>query len=116
MYVVCMYSYPLLAQGNSMLVNVYSQRLRNTILCSRMYVRHVCATIAQFSGQNVPPGTIMPPDYCLACVARILWMNTTTSVSSLCPAHCASCMISDTPSCLLGLFHIEQSDSIAGVV
>ena len=37
-----------------MLVYVDPQRLRNTILCSRTYVRHACATIAQFSGQNVP--------------------------------------------------------------
>ena len=93
---VCMYVYPQIVQCNSILVYVYLQHLHNTILCSpRMYVRHACATIAQFSGQNVP-GTIMTPDYCLACVASILWKNTTTSVSSPCPAHCASRMISVT--------------------
>ena len=93
---VCMYVYPQIAQCNSMLVYVYPQRLHNTILCSHMYVCHACATIAQFSGQNVPPGMIAAPDYCLACVARILWKNTTTSVSSPCPAHCASRTISVT--------------------
>ena len=37
-----------------MLVYVYLQHLCNAILCSRMYVRRACATIVQFSGQNVP--------------------------------------------------------------
>ena len=55
---VCMYVYLQIAQCNSMLVYVYPQRLHNTILCSRMYIRHACTTIAQFSNQNVPPGTI----------------------------------------------------------
>ena len=63
---VGMYVYPQIAQCNSMLVYVYPQRLRNTILCSRMYVCHASTTIAQFSGQNVSPGTIMATDYCLA--------------------------------------------------
>ena len=69
---VCMYVYLQIAQCNFMLVYVYLQRLRNTILCSRMCVRHACATIAQLSGQNVSPGMITAPDYC-----RILWKNTT---------------------------------------
>ena len=42
------------------LVYVYPQRLCNTILCSRMYVRHACATIVQFSGQNVLQGRLRP--------------------------------------------------------
>ena len=45
---VCMYV--------CMYVYVYLQCLGNTILCSRMYVCHACTTIAQLSGQNVPPG------------------------------------------------------------
>ena len=39
-FCVGMYVYPQLVQCNSMLVYVYPQPLRNTILCSRMYVHH----------------------------------------------------------------------------
>ena len=46
-----------LVQYNPMLVYVGSSRF------------------AQLSGQNVPPGTITAPDYCLACVARIFSME-----------------------------------------
>ena len=85
---VGMYVYPQLAQCNSMLVYVYLQRLRNTILCSRMYICHACTTIVRFSCQNVPLGTITAPDYCLACVARILSMEEHNhKLSSPCPAH-----------------------------
>ena len=52
-----------------MYVCMYIRRLRNAILCLCMYIRNACAiqsyapvrmsvTLAQFSGQNVPPGTI----------------------------------------------------------
>ena len=34
---------------------------------ARVCIRYACTTIVQFSGQNVPPGTITAPDYCLAC-------------------------------------------------
>ena len=57
---VGMYVYPQLAQCNSMLVYVYLQRLRNTILCSRMYICHACTTIVRFSYQNVPRGRLRP--------------------------------------------------------
>ena len=57
---VCMYVYPQTVQCNSMLVYVYPERLQNTILCLRMYVRHACATIVQFSGQTVPRGQLQP--------------------------------------------------------
>ena len=45
---------------------MYIRRLHNAILCLCMYVCHASTTIAQFSGQNVSPGTIMATDYCLA--------------------------------------------------
>ena len=94
---VRMYVYLQIAQCNSMLVYVYPQCLCNTILCSCMYVRHVCTTIVQFSGQNVPRGWFRPQTTAWpACVACILWKNTTTSISSLCPAHCISHTISVT--------------------
>ena len=82
---------------------MYIRRLRNTVLCLCMYICNTCAIqyyarvcmsvtlcsmLVQFSGQNVPPGTTMAPDYCLACVACILWKTRPTSVSSSCPAHC----------------------------
>ena len=62
-----------LAQYNPMLAYVYPSPLRNYY--------------------TIPwPKCARAPDYCLACVARILWKNTT----SPCPAHCASHMISVT--------------------
>ena len=94
-----------------MYVCMYIHKLHNAILCLCMYIRNTCAIqsyarvcmsvtlctmLAQFSSLNVPPGSIMAPDFRLACVACILWTNTTTSVSSPCPAHCASCTISVT--------------------
>ena len=57
---VGIYVYPQLVQCNSMLVYVYPQHLYNTILCSHMYIHHACATIAQFSGQNVSLGRLWP--------------------------------------------------------
>ena len=64
LFYACVCISAMLAQYNSMLVYVCLSRF------------------AQLSGQNVPLGTITAPDYCLACVARFLWKNTTTSVSS----------------------------------
>ena len=51
-----MYVYLQLAQCNSILVYVYLQRLHNTILYSRMYIRHACAMLAQQRGKNAPRG------------------------------------------------------------
>ena len=50
---VCMYEYPQIAQCNSMLVYVHPQHLRNKSY-ARVCMSVACATIAQFSNQNVP--------------------------------------------------------------
>ena len=88
-YIIIIYNYTTKVKfskiKNSMLMYVYLQRLHNTILCSRMYVRLALL-----------PKTITALDYCLACVARILWKNATKSVSSPCSAHCTSRTISVT--------------------
>ena len=81
-----------------------------TLIIESMYIRNVCTiqfyarvcmsiTLVHLLRNSVAkmcPGTIMAPDYCLACVARILWTNTTTNISSPCSAHCASRTISVT--------------------
>ena len=55
-----------------MIVYLYPSRLRNTILCTCMYLHSARTSIVQFHGQNVSPGTIMALDY---CVARIFSME-----------------------------------------
>ena len=62
--------------------------------CAMQFYACVCisTTLVQLLCNQWPkcvPGDDYGPDYCLACVARILWKNTTTSISSPCPAHCA---------------------------
>ena len=104
---VCMYVY----------ICMYIRRLRNVTLCLCMYIRNACTTIPQFSGKNVFPGMITILDYCLACVAHILWKNTTTSVSSPFPVHCALHTISVTlwryTLNLLSVLLFERKYSIA---
>ena len=60
---VCMYVYLQIVQCNSMLVYVYLHCLRNTILCSCMYIRHAY-TITQLLHNSVakmcPRGRLRP--------------------------------------------------------
>ena len=74
-------------------VCMYIRRLRNAILCLCMYIRNACTiqfharvcmsvTLCTIEWPKCAPGDNYGPDYCLACVARFLWKNTTTSVSS----------------------------------
>ena len=59
------------------------QRLRNTLLCLRLFLRRACSRLAQARGQNVSPGTT-----CLE-LAQILIcrLPTTCSHSSLGYSH-----------------------------
>ena len=79
---VCMYVYPQLAQCNSMLVCVCPSRF--------------CTMLAQQWGQNVPRGWLRGHGLLPCLCGPYLMENTTTSVSSLCPAHCTSHTISVT--------------------